>query len=191
MKPFRPSLIALGALALALACDRSPTGVPGSVPSPSFSGRPPQPPARKGEEPNGRPNSQHRIRLMRCSELPPARARQVIGPAGGTISVGPHELRVPSGALAKAVLITAELRDEDHGYNAVRFHPHGLTFQAPAYLTMSYANCHTGDGSRLAYVQIVYTHGKKILESEPSVADLEMQTVTGEITHFSNYAVAW
>jgi len=191
MKRVQPCLIALGVLALALACERSPTAAPGSVPSPSFSGRPPQPPAGKGEEPPGRPNSLHRIRLMPCSELAPARATERIGPAGGTISVGPHELRVPSGALAKAVLITAELRDEAGRYNAVRFYPHGLTFQAPAYLTMSFANCDTGDGSRLSYVQIVYTHHKKIVESEPSVHDLGAQTVTGAITHFSNYAIAW
>jgi hypothetical protein len=56
---------------------------------------------------------------------------------------------------------------------------------------MSFANCDTGDGSRLSSVQIVYTHHKKIVESEPSVHDLELQTVTGEITHFSNYAIAW
>lgn len=191
MKPLRPSPIALGALALALACDRSPTAVPGSVPSPSFSARPPQPPARKGAEPNGRPNSLHRLDLMHCSELSPAWATALIGPAGGTLSVGPHTLRVPTGALAEAVLIVAELKHEDDGYNAVRFHPHGLKFQAPAYLTMSYANCDTGDGSRLSSVQVVYTRDKKIVEAEPSVLDPEMQTVTGAITHFSNYAIAW
>ncbi len=53
------------------------------------------------------------------------------------------------------------------------------------------ANCDVGDGSRLAYLQIVYKHGHQIVEYEPSVRDLARQTVTGEISHFSGYAVAW
>jgi hypothetical protein len=191
MKLVQPSLIALGVLAVALACERSPTDVPESLPSPSFSARPPQPPPGQGEEPEGQPNSLHRIELMKCSALDPAWGVQVIGPAGGSISVGPHSLRIPQGALATVEWIVAETVRGNDGYNTIRFYPHGLKFRTPAYLTMSYANCDAGDASRLQYVQVVYMRGDKIVESEPSVRDLEVQTVTGEITHFSNYAVAW
>jgi hypothetical protein len=191
MKLVQPSLIALGVLAVALACERSPTAALESLPSPSFSARPPQPPAGQGEEPEGQPNSLHRIELMKCSALAPAWAFQVIGPAGGSIRVGPHTLRIPEGALATVEWILADLRDEDDGYNAVTFYPHGLKFRTPAHLTMSFANCDREDTSRLPYVQVVYMHAGKIVESQPSVRDLEVQTVTGDITHFSNYAIAW
>src|SRR5688572_32097783 len=46
--------------------------------------------------------------LLACTPLPSARTEQTVGPAGGTIVVGPHRLVVPAGALAAPVLITAE-----------------------------------------------------------------------------------
>jgi hypothetical protein len=174
MKLVQPSLIALGVVAVALACERSPTEVP---PSPALSPR--------------QTTTYRATETVPCSELPDDAATQVIGPAGGSIRVGPHSLRIPQGALGKAVSITASLAHEDDGYNAVQLDPHGLKFRTPAYLTMSYANCDVGDGSRLPYLQIVYRHAGNIVEHEPSASDLASQKVTGEITHFSNYAVAW
>ena len=177
MKAVRRFAIPLTALAVAFGCDRSPTGVSQSPASNAKLG------AARGAGSGG-------LVAMPCAPLASASVTRVIGRAGGSMRVGPHTLRVPQGALAKAVSITAEL-DGDDGYNKVRFYPHGLKFRTPASLTMSYANCDIGDGSRLAYVQIVYRHGDQIVEYEPSIADLAGRTVTGEITHFSNYAVAW
>jgi hypothetical protein len=178
MKPVRPYLIAVGVLAVAFACDRSPTGVSQS-PAPTAMLTAAHGPGKQG------------IAFMPCDSLPPEAVTRVIGRAGGSIKVGPHTLRVPQGALAHAVAITAEVPDENTGYNELRFSPHGLQFHTPASLTMSYANCEVSDSSRLSYLQIVYKHVGKIVEYEPSVHNLAAQTVTGEISHFSNFAIAW
>lgn len=179
--------VALVGCAVAFACDRSPTIPQSPGLNPSLTGKPPGPPTT-ASEPAGRPNSLHRIELLPCSPLPETEVR-VIGPAGGSISVGPHTLLIPAGALAFPAAITAE--SDDRWYNSVRLYPHGLKFRTTAHLTMSYANCDVGDGSRLQHVQVVYTHASNIVEYEPSDPNLADATVTGDITHFSNYAVAW
>ncbi len=177
MNTVRPYLLAVSALAVGFACDRSPAGVSQSSASNA------KLTAASAAGTGG-------VVLMPCGTLAATSVTQVIGRAGGSIKVGPHTLRVPQGALTRAVAITADL-DGDEGYNQVRLYPHGLQFRTPASLTMSYANCDVGDGSRLPYLQIVYKHASQIVESEPSVHDLAQQTVTGEISHFSNFAIAW
>ena len=74
--------------------------------------------------------------------------------------------------------------------NQVRFFPEGLTFASPASLTMSYANCDAL--SQLEPKQIAYTtDALAILALLPSVDVLSQQQVTGQLQHFSTYAVAW
>src|SRR5712664_2262984 len=95
MKAVRLFVIALlvGGLALAAACgDRTPTT--------------PQPPAPSGSllgsllGPTG---------LLKCSNLPYDSTTQTIGIAGGSLSVGPHTLVIPPGALSKPTAITMVL----------------------------------------------------------------------------------
>ncbi|HZH39402.1 MAG TPA: hypothetical protein VFD85_00235 [Gemmatimonadales bacterium] len=126
--------------------------------------------------------------LLTCSPLPFDSASQVIGPDGGAISVGPHTLTVPAGALTAPTLITAVV-DPD-SVNAVRFSPQGLVFQRPAQLAMSYANC----GFLGAFIpkRIAYTTDDfRILEIIPSLDNVLNRTVTGRVSHFSQYAIAW
>src|SRR6185295_8793656 len=54
--------------------------------------------------------------LLQCSALPAASVTQTIGPEGGSITVGPHVLRIPAGALDKPTTITATL-DNNRGVN--------------------------------------------------------------------------
>lgn len=126
--------------------------------------------------------------LVQCSPLPYAATTQTIGPAGGTIQVGPHELWIPAGALWETVTITAVAPSST--VNQVRFQPDGLTFQRPAYLTMSYANC---DLLGLSYVRrIAYTTDwLEIIDYLRSFDHPPSQTVTGRLEHFSVYAIAW
>jgi len=126
--------------------------------------------------------------LVRCSPLPPDAVSQTIGPEGGTLYIGPHRLAIPPGALDAPVEITAIAPADT--VNRVTFGPQGLTFQRPASLTMSYANCDAL--ASLAPKQIAYTSDAlAILELLPSVDDLLSQTVTGQLEHFSDYAIAW
>jgi hypothetical protein len=129
------------------------------------------------------------VGLLRCSDLPYAAATQTIGSAGGTIRVGPHMLTVPAGALASPVAITGALVT-GRGVNAVRFQPDGLRFERSAFLTMSYANCDLL--SRLLPKRIAYvSDGLGIVSYLLSLDNLFGKTVTGRVSHFSNYAVAW
>jgi hypothetical protein len=128
--------------------------------------------------------------LLACDPLPFAADSAVIGPAGGSLTVGPHTLTVPVGALASPVLITAEA--PIGAVNSVRFGPEGLQFAAgkPATLTLSYANCPLLGSvlpKRIAYT----TDLLSILSYVISVDDLVHRRVSGSLEHFSRYAVAW
>ncbi len=126
--------------------------------------------------------------LFTCSPVPDDSVTQTIGPEGGTIVVGLHSLSVPEGALDTAVTITAVAPSDT--VNRVQFQPEGLVFQQPASLTMSYANCNllwSTLPKRIAYVD----DALDILYYLLTVDDPLTQTVTGQLEHFSEYAIAW
>jgi hypothetical protein len=125
--------------------------------------------------------------LLKCTPLPYAVDSEVIGPAGGTLHLGPHTLTIPAGALRSAVMIKGEAPSDS--VNSVRFYPHGLEFDRAVSLNMSFRNCGlvTWLLPRVAYT----TDGLDFLYYVPSLADLLTQRVTGQIYHFSRYAIAW
>lgn len=126
------------------------------------------------------------LNLLSCSAQPRVVVTKVVGPAGGVIAVGTHRLVIPSGALARNYTIRAE--QVPGRVNSVRFAPEGLRFAKPAKLTLSYSNC----SPLLLLKRVVYTDELlRILELIPSLDNLKTKTVTGDIRHFSRYAVAW
>jgi hypothetical protein len=126
------------------------------------------------------------LTLLSCSQQPYAVVTKVVGPAGGTIVVGTHKLVIPAGALARDYTIRAE--QVPSRVNSVRFAPEGLRFAKPAKLTLSYSNC----SPLLLLKRVVYTDELlRVLELIPSLDNLNTKTVTGDIRHFSRYAVAW
>ncbi len=127
--------------------------------------------------------------LLRCTPLPAASASKVIGPAGGSLQVGPHVLRIPAGALTRSVTIRAEAPSDV--VNSVRLFPEGLQFtKVGASLTMSYANCNLL--GRLTPKRIAYTTERlTILSYLLSIDNTLKKQVTGRLEHFSRYAVAW
>jgi hypothetical protein len=128
--------------------------------------------------------------LLACTPLPFASASQVVGPEGGTLTVGPHSLTIPAGALAAPVTISAEAPVGT--VNAVRLGPEGLHFAPgkPARLTLSYANCPLT--AQLLPKRIAYTDDLlRILSYLLSVDDLLRERVTAPLEHFSRYVVAW
>ena len=126
------------------------------------------------------------LNLLSCSAQPRVVVTKVVGTAGGTIVVGTHRLVIPAGALSRSYTIRAE--QVTGRVNSVRFAPEGLAFAKPAKLTLSYSNC----SPLLLIKRVVYTDELlRILELIPSLDDLRNRTVTGDIRHFSRYAVAW
>jgi hypothetical protein len=128
--------------------------------------------------------------LLACRVEPYAITRKTIGPAGGQIQVGRHLLVIPAGALTAPTLITAEAPSDPVA--SVRFSPEGLRFTAghPARLTLNYSNCPLG---RLQILKrIAYTTERlNILSYLLSRDNILLQRVSGDVEHFSRYAVAW
>ena len=173
MKAIRFLMVALVVCVIASCSDRAPT-TPAPVPAPDAS--------LIGAllQPTG---------LLKCSALPAASVTQTIGPAGGSIAVGPHVLRIPAGALDQPTTITATL-DTQRGVNGISFQPEGLQFDTPAYLTMSYANCNLL--GKLLPKRIAYTTNLLgIVEYLLSLDNLFTKKVTGRVPHFSEYVIAW
>ncbi len=123
-----------------------------------------------------------------CSTVLVGMIRQTVGPAGGVVALGPARLTIPPGALSAVVTIQAKIPAGYSG-NYVQFKPDGLVFQQPASLRMSYSNCSLVNATQLKVAQV--TDGLQIIQYVPSTNDLGGLTVTGQLQHFSNYAVAW
>lgn len=127
--------------------------------------------------------------LLKCSQLAADTETATIGGGGGTLKIGPHTLTIPAGALNAPVTITGAIV-QGGGVNAVHFEPEGLQFDKTAYLTMSYANCSLLGSllpKRIAYT----TDALTIVEYLLSVDNLWARKVTGQLHHFSDYAVSW
>ncbi len=176
-----PTVAALAITVWSCGPDNSPTGLAPST-TPAVSGD------LVGGVVGGVTNLAGSLGLLKCTPLPDVRSSAVMGPAGGTLQIGQYTLRVPAGALSQSVQISGEQLPDT--VNSVRFAPEGLQFAKPATLTMTYANC-----SLLGIIlpkQIAYTTDKlQILSFLVSLDNVLSKTVTGQVNHFSRYAVAW
>ncbi|MEO6446703.1 MAG: hypothetical protein ABIZ91_09835 [Gemmatimonadaceae bacterium] len=127
------------------------------------------------------------LELLRCEPLEYDADAEVIGPEGGKLKIGPHELVIPAGALSQDELIsgTAPMGD----LVQVNFGPHGLQFLRSAQLTFSYEHCMAPADYRF---QVVYVdESLRILEAPPSNDKKSVQRVEGRIDHFSSYMIAY
>ena len=126
--------------------------------------------------------------LVQCRPLAYDSVSRTIGAKGGTIRVSKHVLVIPDRALSEAVRITVVAPSDT--VNRIQFQPEGLVFQLPVSLTMSYANCNIGPSAR--HKEIAYTNDSlAILEYVPSLDDPSKRKVTGQLSHFSWYAISW
>ena len=124
--------------------------------------------------------------LLVCEPQEYVAAKKTIGPEGGSVRFGRHRLEIPRGALASRVTITAE--QVTGNVNSVRLSPEGLRFARPARLTLEYRNCaSTRSAKRVAYTDELL----RVLEMPSSEDYPRYDYVTGEIDHFSRYAVAY
>jgi hypothetical protein len=126
------------------------------------------------------------IQLLRCEPSDYEGDAAIIGPQGGTLKVGEHELVIPAGALDREELVIAEAPTSSRV--DVQFAPHGLQFLKPAQLTLSYKGCvrPTSVDFLIAYIQ-----GGRVLELPPSVDHKDDDEVEADIDHFSRYAIAY
>ncbi len=182
MNAERAILVGLLAGVVAFACERSPTAAPIA------------PLAARSVS----TSSTKASGLVVCSQAYDS-VSQVIGPAGGMITVGPHILLVDSLALIAPVRITAVAPTDTVRW--VRFQPTGLTFQTgtrgwPAIVVTSYKDCAvpTSDTLRIALVSdslSILGYLQTYVEPKHSPWSQANAYAAGLLWHFSNYAVAW
>ena len=127
------------------------------------------------------------VQLMRCEPHDYAADAAIIGPNGGTLHVGQHELMIPKGALDHEELITAEAPTSS--LVDVRFQPEGLQFSTDARLKLSYKDCVRPTSADLFVAYL--GHGNQVLELPPSRDQKIDDDVEADIGHFSRYALAY
>ena len=125
--------------------------------------------------------------LLRCEPRPFDGDAAIIGPEGGTLHIGEHELVIPRGALSQPELIVGEAPTSS--LVDIEFQPEGLVFQRPARLILSYHGCDVPPGIDLRVAYLGF--GNRILEWPASEDNRTLREVIGEINHFSRYAVAY
>lgn len=123
--------------------------------------------------------------LLVCYPHSYAGEAQIIGPEGGVVRAGPHQLTIPAGALSEPVVVSMEA---PLSFNVeVRLSPHGLNFAVQPRLTLSYRHCWTPH--RLPY-RMAYVDDLGRITEWPMSQDDELAGVLhGWIWHFSRYAV--
>jgi hypothetical protein len=127
------------------------------------------------------------IQLLRCEPKSYEADAAIVGPSGGTLHAGPHELVIPQGALDHEELIVMEAPTSSRV--DVRLEPEGLQFQTPAKLTLSYKACVV---PTIADLLVAYLgQGRQVLELPPSNDHRSEDKVEADIGHFSRYAVAY
>lgn len=127
-------------------------------------------------------------RITTALSNPRAEARRNLGQAGGTIEIeGGHTLYFPPGALAQVTEIEAVRLEGD--FVQIRFGPHGITFPADKQpvLTLNYSAVGTPNLLSMA-IGYLGTDGT-ITEILASTINVEKNTVTAKLQHFSRYAI--
>jgi hypothetical protein len=143
--------------------------------------------AWKREHPGEKGGPSPDVELMRCAPRDYAAGAAIIGPNGGTLHVGPHELVIPKGALDQEELITAEAPTSS--LVDVKFQPEGLQFSRAAQLKLSYVGCVRPTSADLFVVYL--GQGNKVVELLPSRDQKVADDVEADIGHFSRYAIAY
>ncbi len=124
---------------------------------------------------------------LMCDPLQYTGDVKVIGPEGGDMSIGPHKLSIPRGALTHKVVITGEMPVTTNVQ--VRLNPHGLQFNKGVKLELSYKHCYRPDAEpkTVAYVNDPLQPLEWPLTFDAKNDGLARAT----IEHFSGYLVSW
>ena len=129
------------------------------------------------------------LELLRCEPQEYTSDVELIGPDGGSLKVGPHELKVPKGALDHEVVISAVAPVSD--LIEVELEPEGLHFDKPAELKLSYDRCLQPTNWLKLFIVYLSDQGDQILEVKATLDKKGLKALYTDLDHFSRYAVAW
>jgi len=126
--------------------------------------------------------------LLSCEPQEFAAEAELIGPEGGSIHLGAHELVIPRGALDREIIISGTAPVSN--IVEVDLQPEGLQFATPAELKLDYSHC--VQPPAWAQVVVVYLgDNEQILNVQVSRDKKGIKEVDADLNHFSRYAVAW
>ena len=111
-------------------------------------------------------------------------ASSVIGPEGGVLYLGFHQLIIPPGAVSEDTRF--RMNFASNSGVAVDCNPSPFTFNVPVTLVLSFAGTQY-ENADIFNLQIFYMPEDGDLVPVPSVTDDEANTVTAELDHFSRY----
>ncbi|HSL70821.1 MAG TPA: hypothetical protein VK864_11310 [Longimicrobiales bacterium] len=119
----------------------------------------------------------------------------VVGPAGGIVRNGDHQLWVPALAVAEPTAITFTMVGGNNVHadlSAVRVSDGAAVSNFPRALTLrlSYRNVTVSNPYRLSVAYLVDGTVDGELEKQASVVSIASQTVSAAVTHFSQYVMA-
>ena len=184
-----PLALLLCATAAAVNCgDHSPVGV--ELQAPALPASKVIPLLATGTSPSGTTKTG----LVSCAQRYDS-VTQVIGPAGGSIAVGPHVLWINALVLTTRVRITAVAPSGP--VRSVRFHPDGLIFPTTPFgpgarLHTDYTTCGVPTNSVPRIAQVSDSQSiLGYLQTSIHIDIQGVQHVVAVLSHFSNYAIAW
>ena len=132
--------------------------------------------------------------FLRCEPKPEIAVTKVIGPKGGGFNIGPHKFEVPAGALDSNVTITATAPASSVA--EVQFQPHGLQFNKPVQMTISYKGCVIPDSVVLGVAYVDHSLNAQswkgpTAQRMPANDDKPATSVSALTDHFSGYVISW
>ncbi len=169
--PVRFAAVLMGALAVA-SCTEAGSGAITAADAPRASGS-------LGPE------------LIECPSETTTSSSALIGPLGGTVSVGGHSLVIPPLAVLVPTQFTVTAPASNYLELDIRAgSQEHYTFQKPVSLTLSYARCTRSDINK-APLKVFYIDGASnaILEDMGGTDDKAARTVTVGTGHLSGYAI--
>lgn len=111
----------------------------------------------------------------------------VIGPKGGTINFGPHQLIIPRGALSKSIEVTATATTGD--ILRIDLLPGGLQLNAPAELTIKTGSCTDDAAAPAASSRATERPSSATIQSSAPPTDSRRST-TLTVWRFGGYIIA-
>lgn len=107
----------------------------------------------------------------------------LVGPAGGVLSRGNHQLLIPPGALNQTVKISFTLLAST--YLECELKPYGLKLNTPARLLLSYNGACDGNLDESSLKVAYYNPQVQLGVLTPTAIDTKLNTVTVEIGRFA------
>ena len=131
--------------------------------------------------------------LVECPTTETRTTQAIIGPLGGTVSLGGTSIRIPLGAVTVSTLITVTVPASR--FVEVDVRANDLTaflFRTPVSVTIDYSRCNRSDIDQAPLtVWYIDSATKELLENMGGRDDKARRRITFETGHLSGYAIAF